>query len=178
VPLAVLKKQKFGYTVHTNSLSEMEVATLSLTKLQHAAPIKGLVYNFLNSPLLGTHVHPHAMMPRFPSAVTGFLDFHVTQALPLAFSTAGPMQAHTTPSDIDVQVPVAISQSPKPASVAATKKSPSHRFFRANRGRHGSASTIAGSAGQQPISACECLVSTPTSQENTEECPMRPPPHA
>jgi hypothetical protein len=172
LPLIVLKKQKFGYTTHTNSLSEMEVAALSLTELQHAAPIKGSIYNFLNSPLLGTPVHPHAMMPRFPLAVTGFSDFQVTQATPPAFSTAG------NPSNLDVQVLVAISQSPKPTSVAATKKSPSRRFFRANKGRRGSASTIVGPASQQPIPACECLVSTPTSQENKEECPMRPPPHA
>jgi hypothetical protein len=102
VPLAILKKQKFGYKAPANSLCDMEVVALSLTELQHDAPIKGPVYNFLNSPLIGTLAHPNAMVPRFPFAATGCSDFQVTQATPPTFSTAGPTHAQPIPSAMDV----------------------------------------------------------------------------
>jgi hypothetical protein len=102
VPLAVLKKQKFGYKALDNSLSDMEVAALSLIELQNDAPIKGPVYNFLNNPLIGTLAHPNAMMPRFLFVVIEFSDFQVTQATPPTFFTAGPIHTHLIPSAMDV----------------------------------------------------------------------------
>jgi hypothetical protein len=80
VPLALLKKQKCGYKVPSTSLSDIEVATISLTKLQHATPIRGLAYDFLNIPLLGTLGRPNEVMPRYPYSAQVFLDhqgFHV-----------------------------------------------------------------------------------------------------
>jgi hypothetical protein len=54
VPLVLLKKQRCGYKAPSTSLFDIEVAVLFLTKLQHLTPIRGLVYNFLNSPLIET----------------------------------------------------------------------------------------------------------------------------
>jgi hypothetical protein len=54
VPLAQLKKQRCGQKTPTTSLFGIEMASLSITKLQNATPIKGPIYNFLNNPLLGT----------------------------------------------------------------------------------------------------------------------------
>jgi hypothetical protein len=77
VPLALLKKQKFGHKDSTD-LSNIEVAAISLTELQNATPIQGLVYNCLNSPLFGTLAHPNLVMPRLPFAAIGLSDFQVT----------------------------------------------------------------------------------------------------
>jgi hypothetical protein len=66
VPLALLKKQRLDSTDYYSPLSDVEVAAISLTNLQHATPIRGPVYDFLNTPLLGTPVRPSDM--KFPVA--------------------------------------------------------------------------------------------------------------
>jgi hypothetical protein len=74
VPLALLKKQKLGSTDYSSPLSDIEMAAISFTNLQHATPIRGLVYDFLNTPLLETPRSPSATKPRFPAAAHCFLD--------------------------------------------------------------------------------------------------------
>jgi hypothetical protein len=72
VPLALLKKQKCGYIDSSSPLSDIEVAAISLTNLQHATLIRSSVYDFLNTPLLGTPKGPNEMMPRFSIAAYVF----------------------------------------------------------------------------------------------------------
>jgi hypothetical protein len=53
IPLAQLKKSRLEQ-VYLESLYNLEIATLSFTKLQNTTPPKGLVYNFLTTPLHGS----------------------------------------------------------------------------------------------------------------------------
>jgi hypothetical protein len=82
VPLALLKKQRSSSTDHTSPLSDIEVAAISLTNLQHAYPIRGPVYDFLNVPLLGTPVRPSAIkFPAAPQCIPGHHNLHLQQQL-------------------------------------------------------------------------------------------------
>jgi hypothetical protein len=51
IPLAKLKKSKYGESDLSMSLSPLEIAAYSLTQLQHAAPAIGPVQEFLVQPL-------------------------------------------------------------------------------------------------------------------------------
>jgi hypothetical protein len=84
VPLALLKKQKLGSTDYSSPLTDIERAVISLTNLQHATPIRGPIYDFLNTPLLRTLVSPSDMKPRFPAAAHCFphhQNLHLQQHL-------------------------------------------------------------------------------------------------
>jgi hypothetical protein len=73
VPLVQLKKLRYGQKDYVTRLLELEAATLSLTQLQHAFPVKGLVHQFLTNPFLGRNLegkHLHG----FPLAPMGFDD--------------------------------------------------------------------------------------------------------
>jgi hypothetical protein len=141
VPLALLKKQRLDSTDYYSPLSDVEVAAISLTNLQHATPIRGPVYDFLNTPLLGTPVRPSDM--KFPVAAHCIPD-HLQQQLQ---SKSSLQTCHPNPSPMDLQ-----PATPSPAyvanlfttPVAATKVSHSCRFIRANRGRCNNSSTAAG----------------------------------
>jgi hypothetical protein len=151
VPLALLKKQRCGYKAPSTSLFDIEVAALFLTKLQHLTPIRGLVYNFLNSPLIETFGRPNEVMPRYPSAAHDFVD-HQGLHVPLQSSS---IASHKTnqptpfPMDVQVAIPtsVAVSQSANIASVIAMKVSPSCQFFRATRGRQKSTTVVVENVG-------------------------------
>ena len=165
-PLALLKKQKCGYKDSSSTLSDNEVA-ISLTNLQHATPIRGPIYNFLNTPLLRTPGTPNEMRPRFPSAAQGFPDhqnLHLPQQL-LSVTNLKTGQPNPSPMDVQIATPayVAASHSAKPA--AATKVSPSRHFILANRGRRTSSTTAARTT---------AVTTVPVSDQ--EERPVRPPP--
>jgi hypothetical protein len=96
VPLALLKKQRLDSTDYYSPLSDVEVATISLTNLQHATPIRGPVYDFLNTPLLGTPVRPSDM--KFPVAAHCIPD-HLQQQLQ---SKSSLQTRHPSPSPMDL----------------------------------------------------------------------------
>jgi hypothetical protein len=164
VPLALLKKQRLNSTDYSSPLSNVEVAAISLTNLQHATPIRGHVYDFLNTPLLGTPVRPSDM--KFPAAAHCIPD-HLQQHLQ---SKSSLQTRHPSPSPMDLQP---VTPSPAYATdlsttpVAATKVSPSRRFIRANRGRRNNSSIAAGTA-----------TLTDGHIINQEEHRVRPPPNA
>ena len=118
VPFAQLKKQRCGQKTLANSLSDIEMAVLSLTKLQHATSVKGPVYNFLNSPLLGTlgrnkEVTP---LPRYPFAPHVYADQQVLQ-MPLQPSSTAIHKVSNQPNPI----PMDVYQVPNPASMAVSQ---------------------------------------------------------
>jgi hypothetical protein len=189
VPLALLKKQRSSSTDYSSPLSDIEVAAISLTNLQHATPIRGPVYDFLNTPLLGTPVRPSAIkFPAAPHCIPGHHNLHLQQHLQSKSSlrtrpsspTSRDLQlappapsyaahAATTPSHAATSAPsspayvVDLMTSP----VAATKISPSRRFIRANRGRRNKSTTAAGTT---TLPAGHII--------NQEERRVRPPPNA
>jgi hypothetical protein len=168
VPLALLKKQKLGSTDYSSPLSDIEMAAISFTNLQHATPIRGLVYDFLNTPLLETPRSPSATKPRFPAAAHCFLDhqnLHLQQHLqPIAILQLRPPSP--SPMDLQLASPAYVADLVTP-SVVATKVSPSRRFIRANRGRRNISSTTAGTT---TLNAGHII--------NQEERRVRPPPNA
>jgi hypothetical protein len=168
--LALLKKQKLGSTDYSSPLSDIERAAISLTNLQHTTPIRGLVYDFLNTPLLGTPVSPSDMKPRFPAASHCF-PHHQNLHLQQHLQSKASLQARPpSPSPMDLQVatqsPAYVEDLATPP-VAATKVSPSRRFIRANKGRRNNSSTATGTA---TLNAGHII--------NQEERCVRPPPNA
>jgi hypothetical protein len=173
VPLAHLKKQRLSSTNYSSPLFDIEVVAISLTNLQHATPIKGLVYDFLNTPLLGTPVWPSDM--KFPAApcIPDHQNLHLQQHLQ---SNSSIQSRHSSPSPMKLQQPSPtpahahdlpsdyVADLPSPPPVAATKISPSRKFIRANRGRRNNSSTAVGSTAGYII--------------NQEERRVRPPPNA
>jgi hypothetical protein len=173
VSLAHLKKQRLSSTDYSSPLSDIEVAVISLTNLQHANPIRGPVYDFLNTPLLGTPVWPSDM--KFPAApcIPDHQNLHLQQHLQ---SKSSIQSSHSSPSPIELQSPTPtpahapvlpsdyVANLPSPPPMATTKISPSRKFIRANRGRHTNSSTAAGSTAGHII--------------NQEKRRVRPPPNA
>jgi hypothetical protein len=171
-----LKKQRLSPTDFSSPLSDVEVAAISLTNLQHATPIRGPVYDFLNTPLLGTPVWPSPMEMQQTLPILGHQNLHMQQH----FQSKSSIQTrHSRPSPMEMQqttpTPTHAAALPTPSSpastyvtplVAATKISPSRRFFRANRGRCNISTTAAGTA-----------TSTAGHIINQEECRVRPPPN-
>ena len=99
-----------------DTLSNMEIATLSLIELQDAALPKGPIQTFMASLLLGLQGQilgnlPHPLMPFAPNV---YISFVLAASSPV-----------TTAEDDNFLV----------ASVVTTLVT-SHRFFRALRGRH------------------------------------------
>jgi hypothetical protein len=192
VPLALLKKQRLSSTDYSSPLSDIEVAAISLTNLQHATPIRGPVYDFLNTPLLGTPVWPSDMNLPTPVAAYGLVTPAAAHCIPghqnlhlqQHFQSKSSLQTrHSNPSPMELQqatpTPAHAAALPTPSSpasayvadlptppVATTKISPSRRFIRANRGRRNNSAMTAGTA-----------TSTAGHIINQEECCVRPPPN-
>jgi hypothetical protein len=191
VPLALLKKQRLSSTDYSSPLSDIEMAAISLTNLQHATLIRGPVYDFLNTPLLGTPVWPSDMNLPTPTAAHGLVTLVAAHCIPSHqnlhlqqhFQSKSSLQTrHSSPSLMELQQATptpayaAALPTPFPASayvadlptppVATTQISPSRRFIRANRGWRNNSATAAGTA-----------TSTVGHIINQEERRVRPPPN-
>jgi hypothetical protein len=201
VPLALLKRQRLSSTEYTSPLSDTEAAAISLTNLQHAYPIRGPVYDFLNSPLLGTPVRPSAF--KFPDASQCFPGHHNLHLQSQLLSKSGRRTRPSSPTSRGQQ------QGPPDstyASLIAAPPVPSCASHEAAPSAHAatSAPSSTSSGGDfmaSPVAATKISPSrrfiranrgrrnysttsagTPTMPAghiiNQEECRVRPPPNA
>ena len=159
IPLAQLKKSRLKQQVYLESLSNLEIAALSLTELQDATPLKELVHNFLTSPLHGSQGQILNAMPQtiMPFALNVYVAFLLTDS---DYANIANWSNSTT------------------ASVAATIVSPSHRYFRTSRGRRRLFNDFVYGSELDNLSSPAHVVVSPVDLEVLEECPVRPPPTA
>jgi hypothetical protein len=148
IPLAQLKKSKYGVPDLSLSLSPLEIAALSLTQLQHAAPAIGPVQEFLVQPF-------HQLQGRFSGRFPQPANF--------ASEAVAGVVLNATPSSVSDG-----SRPSSPASVAVQASSP-RRLSRAPRGRrHNSATAV----------VSHSAVISQSQPDSQEEGLYRPPPHA
>ncbi|KAE8037662.1 hypothetical protein FH972_010234 [Carpinus fangiana] len=159
VPLAQLKKSRLEQQVYFESLSNMEIAALSFTKLQDVIPPKGLVHNFLTSPLHGSQGQILNAMPQ--SVMPIALDAYVARLL----------------TDLD-SANIANRSNSTIASVDATIVSPSRRYFRASKGRRRLFNDFVYESELDNLSSSAHVVVSLVDLEVLEEFPVRPPPTA
>ena len=173
IPLAQLKKMKYGTQVLDPSTLDVERAAFSLTKLHGDTLFKGSVNQFLNSPLLDSHGHvmdfltqyghgPDALNQNsalsFTTAICEAPSFlQVTNSI-MSTSLEG-SELSPAPFHMDIQ-----QVSPFTSSVAVSPTPVTRRFHRVSRGK-------------RPLVSDTATVAT--SSPNVDilgECPLKPPP--
>jgi hypothetical protein len=87
IPLAQLKKLKHEKQVPDSSMSDIESAAFSLTKLQGDPYFKGPIHKFLTSPLLGSHGRMVDFMSQYGSGFAAISEDSVVPHPNTPFTT-------------------------------------------------------------------------------------------
>jgi hypothetical protein len=158
IPLAQLKKSRYGQNVSMDTLSNMEIATLSLTELQDFVLPKGPIQTFMASSLLGLQgqILGNLPQPLMPFALDVYIAFVLAASSPVTIAEKNNFSV---------------------AFVVVTLVT-SHRFFKAFKGRHQIFNDAMCDNELNSLSSHAHVLSSLVDLEILEESLMRPSPPA